>query len=111
MAIALYTNVQGYSIDSIFQPLLEELREFATDGCLIGTTNGYEYTLYGALIAYVADTPASQDSAVFKEGVPGPHQPCRFCETTPDLMQLYFQENDFRICYLERAPLFMQGDK
>ncbi len=98
LAIPLYTDIQRYSIDAIFQPLLEELQDLATDGCVVQTTSGEEYMLYAALIAYAADTPASKEAAGFKEGVAGTHRPCHFCEATSESMQLYFQEEDFRIC-------------
>lgn len=52
LAIALHSDIERYSIDVVFQPLLEELQEFAKDGFLIQRPSGGQIRLYGALIAY-----------------------------------------------------------
>ena len=49
----------------------------------------------GAILAVIADTPASQALGCYKEGVGGARRKCTHCMTSWEKMQNYFLEEDF----------------
>ena len=116
-AVCSYKTFKRYK-EKAMQEILEPL---VSDVQLLGRDDGYTFTtslgqvkLRGAVLAFLADTPASHASAGFKEGVGGARRKCRHCMATFDSMQEYFEEELFELrdkdtheehlCSIENAP-------
>lgn len=68
----------------------------------LGSETGYPFTiaggtvyLQGAILAVIADTPASQAAGCFKESVGGARRKCRHCMTSWEQMQEHFTGEEF----------------
>lgn len=75
--------------------MVDDLKELGRDSgypFAIGRGIGY---LRGAVLAGIADTPASQAFGCFKEGVGGSKRKCHHCMTTWEKMQEHFLEEEF----------------
>ena len=103
-----------YGINRIFEPLVKELKKLGTDrGYPFKVFGGY-INLRGAVLAFLADTPASNVGAGFKETVGGARKKCRHCDATYETMQEHFSEEEFtmrckndheeQLKRLEKAP-------
>lgn len=84
-----------YGFDKVLKPLVEDMK-------LLGSDRGYSFSLpsglinlRGGILAFLADTPASQKAGGFKEGVGGARRKCRHCMATFETMQCHFSEEDF----------------
>lgn len=85
----------NYGFNKIMEPLVEEMK-------LLGSDRGYTFSLpcglinlRGGVLAFLADTPASNKAGGFKEGVGGAKRKCRHCMANFEDMQVYFTEEDF----------------
>ena len=58
---------------------------------------GGHVRLRGAVLAFLADTPACNVGAGFKESVGGARKKCRHCDATYETMQECFSEEDFTL--------------
>lgn len=58
-------------------------------------------TLRGGVLAFLADTPASQCAGGYKEGVGGARCKCRHCMANSTTMQICFEEEMFELRNLE----------
>ena len=79
------------------------LKPFINDLIVLGGEQGYDFRiqkgnicLRGALLAVVADTPASNLLGAFKESVGGVKRKCRHCKADFQLMQTTFTEESFQ---------------
>lgn len=68
-----------------------------SDGVEIYVSEGDCILLKGALLAAVADTPASHQFGGFKEGVGGAYAKCRQCDCSVEDMQGKFIENALKM--------------
>jgi len=91
-AICEKQHIKKYGLNTILRPFVEDLN-------ILGTNNGHPFNvgkgvwyIRGALLAVIADTPASQAIGGFKEGVGGARRKCFFAQ-----MQKYFLEEDFTL--------------
>lgn len=82
-------------MDKILAPFIEDLKRLGRDTGVDFKVHGGVLRLRGALLAVIADTPASQLLGGFKESVGGAKRKCRHCMTDFDEMQLSFVEEDF----------------
>lgn len=93
VAITSSKNINRYGIDKILEPFLEDMMKLS-EGISFSTDAG-NVVIRGALLAVVADTPASHQLGGFKEGVGGAYSKCRQCECSEDNMQVHFIDNNF----------------
>lgn len=90
-------DLKKHGITKAFKPLVEELK-------ILGSRRGYRFRIFdgeivlrGALLGVLADTPASNLGAGFKESVGGARRKCRHCMTDYEKMQEFFTEEDFTL--------------
>lgn len=90
-------HIKTYGINRVFEPLVKDLK-------VLGTEMGYPFSVFGgqiflrgAVLAFLADTPASNLGAGFKESVGGARRKCRHCMATYETMQEYFTEEEFTL--------------
>jgi len=108
LAVCKKQYIKDYGLDPILQPLVEELKILGSDvghSFIVGDGNLY---LRGALLAVLADTPASQAVGGYKEGVGGARRKCRHCMATFEQMQDHFIEEDFELRSKETHTLQLQ---
>lgn len=101
-------------MQEILEPLVPDVQLLGRDDGYTFTTSLGQVKLRGAVLAFLADTPASHASTGFKEGVGGARRKCRHCMATFDSMQEYFEEELFELrdkdtheehlCSIENAP-------
>ena len=84
-----------YGVDEILKPFYEDMLKLS-EGVKFVTIDGDEILLRGALLAAVADTPASHLLGGFKEGVGGAYAKCRHCECSQEEMQEHFVDSHFQ---------------
>ncbi|XP_068704496.1 uncharacterized protein [Montipora foliosa] len=94
-AICKKPYIKEFGLNKILKPLVDDLQQ-------LGTNRGYPFTIAGgivylraAVLAVIADTPASQAVGCFKEGVGGAKRKCFHCMATWEEMQEHFVEEDF----------------
>ena len=68
IAIARHEDITRYGIDKILRPFVEELKLLYCDGLSI-SIGGQETTLYGGLLAFLADNLAAHSIGGFKESL------------------------------------------
>lgn len=80
------------------------MKPFVEELITLGRDMGYDFhipngivRLRGALLAVIADTPASNLLGGYKEGVGGARRKCRHCMADFDDMQTKFVEEDFML--------------
>lgn len=96
-AICRKEYIKVYGLNAALVPFVHELKILGSDnGHPFAVGEGFLY-LRGALLAGLADTPASQAIGGFKEGVGGARRKCRNCMATFDQMQELFLEEDFEL--------------
>ncbi|XP_071821716.1 uncharacterized protein [Apostichopus japonicus] len=89
-AAALYSHIKEHGLDVILKPFQQDLESLAD-----GVTIENDTMVTGALLAFVADTPASHLGGGFKEGVGFAFQKCRHCNADEVTMQESFSESNF----------------
>lgn len=90
---------------AVFPVFLMDTMKLKTSSCpivqlhlkMITTTQLKRLHLRGAVLAFIADTPASQKAGGFKESVGGAKRKCRHCMATFETMQNHFLEEDFQL--------------
>lgn len=70
-AIVEYRYLTKYGMDEILAPFIEELKTLGSDNGVDFRVQGGVIRLRGALLAVIADTPASQVLGGYKESVGG----------------------------------------
>lgn len=94
-AICKKQYIKEFGLNEILKPLVEDLKELGSEtGYPFNIAGGTVY-LRGAILAIIADTPASQAIGCFKESVGGAKRKCRHCMTTWEKMQEHFMEEEF----------------
>ena len=86
-----------YGFNKLIEPLVEDMK-------ILGSDRGYTFSLpigninlRGGILAFLADTPASNKAGGFKEGVGGARRKCRHCMAKYEDMQCLFMEEDFQL--------------
>ncbi len=95
VAIAEHKYLKKYGLDRILRPLVDELQVLGADLGYHFKIQGGSVCLRGALLAVVADTPASNLLGAFKESVGGAKRKCRHCMADFEAMQSLFTEEEF----------------
>ena len=97
LAITEQRLLKKYGMDEILKPFVEELKVLGDDmGHDFQLQNGI-VRLRGALLAVIADTPASQLLGGFKESVGGAKRKCRHCMANFEDMQSKFREEEYEL--------------
>lgn len=91
-AAALSTHIKEHGIDAVLRPFKQDLEQLSVG---IHLSDGVLVT--GALLAFVADTPASHLAGGFKEGVGFAFQKCRHCNADQISMQENFTADAFTL--------------
>lgn len=73
--------------DSLLKDFSDAMESLSRGATLV--INGSKRIVHGYLLFCVADTPAAQRLAGFKEGVGGATHPCRTCNTSRDQLSQY----------------------
>ncbi len=89
--------VKMYGINRIFEPLVKELKVLGSERGHSFNVFGGQMNLRGAVLAFLADTPASNLGAGFKESVGGARKKCRHCDATFETMQDGYSEEEFTL--------------
>lgn len=94
-AICKKPYIKEFGLNEILKPLVDDLKELGSDSGYPFDIGGGTVYLRGAVLAGIADTPASQAIGCFKEGVGGAKRKCRHCMTNWEEMQEHFLEEEF----------------
>ena len=94
-AIANADLVKKYSIDTIMQPLLDDLNVLYR-GCNM-IVDGVEKIIHGKVLMCTGDTLGQHYWGGYKEGVGAAFQKCRNCQCTFEQMQADFLEEAFTL--------------
>lgn len=87
--------MKKYGVHRILQPFVEELQILGGDLGHHFDIHGGTICLRGALLAVVADTPASNLLGGYKESVGGAKRKCRHCMADFNAIQSLFTEEQF----------------
>ncbi len=93
LAIANAALVKKYGIESILQPVIQDLAQL-NEGVVMNV-NGAERVVYGKVVICAGDTLGQHYWGGFKEGVGVAHQKCRTCYCSFEKMQEEFVEEAF----------------
>ena len=108
LAVARSQDINTYGIDKFLTPFVEDLKELYCDGVVV-SLNGENHTLYGGLLAFLADTLGG-----FKGSMSFALRICRSCMISPPELkeclvesdcQLRSAETHFEQCALLSGPL------
>ena len=94
LGIAKSQDIKTYGIDAFLKPFVEDLKTLYLDGLTIDCPGGQTYTIYGALLAFLADTLAAHALGGFKESMSFALRICRSCMITTDDAQDTFLESE-----------------
>lgn len=94
-AICKKQYIKEFGLDEILKPLVDDLKELGSETGHPFTIGGGTVYLRGAILAVIADTPASQVVGGYKESVGGAKRKCRHCMTSWEKMQEHFTEEEF----------------
>lgn len=81
VAVAKHQDIVKYGIDKFLTPFVEDLKDLYCDGITV-SFGGEERTIYGALLAFLADTLAAHLVGGFKESMSFSLRICRSCMIT-----------------------------
>ena len=95
VAIVEQKYLKKYGVHCILKPFVEELQVLGGDLGYHFKINGGTVCLRGALLAVVADTPASNWLGGYKESVGGAKRKCRHCMADFEAIQSMFTEEEF----------------
>lgn len=95
VSICKKVYIKKYGLNMILQPLVKDLQPLGSDVGYPFFVGGGTLHLHGALLAVLADTPASQAMGGFKEGVGGARRKCRHCMANFEQMQVQYVEEEF----------------
>lgn len=96
-----------YGFNKILEPVIKDLKKLGSEGGHIFHLINGNVRLRGAILAFLADTPASTKAGGFKEGVGLAFRKCRHCMADFDSMQINFQEEDFYLRNLEEHEEYL----
>lgn len=98
-AYKIFKKYKEIAMEKIFEPLVADMKLLGgDDGYTFSIRNVGQVALRGAVLAFLADTPASHAAGGFKEGVGGgAKRKCRHCMSTFETMQKYFEEDLFQL--------------
>ena len=83
VAVAKSQGITRYGIDVFLRPFVEDLKRLYIDGI----TGPLHKTYHGALLAFLADTPAAHLVGGFKGSMSFAYRICRTCMITKDSAQ------------------------
>ena len=69
VGIAKTQDIKTYGIDAFLKPFVEDLKSLYLDGITVDYQGGQTYTMYGGLLAFLADTLAAHALGGFKESM------------------------------------------
>ena len=95
VAVVEQKYLKKYGVHRILQPFVEELQILGGDLGHHFDIHGGTICLRGALLAVVADTPASNLLGGYKESVGGAKRKCRHCMADFNAIQSLFTEEQF----------------
>lgn len=113
VAVGRTEDINHYGINSFLTPFVEDLKQLYLDGLTVNIA-GSRQTLYGGLIAFLADTLAAHAVGGFKGSMSFALRVCRTCMATSEQIQQCFSESDcvlrtpesyFEQCSLLHGPL------
>lgn len=99
VTLAQSEDIDKYGLDKFLTPFVEDLKVLYCDGITI-CTNEKQHTLYGGLLAFLADNLAAHALGGFKESMSFALRICRSCMVTTEQAQNFTKEAE---CYL-RTP-------
>lgn len=94
-AISKKEHIKEFGINELLKPLVDDLKRLGSETGQSFNIWGGTINLRGAILAVIADTPASQAVGSFKESVGGSRRKCRHCFTNWEQMQEHFTEEEF----------------
>lgn len=94
-AVCKKQYIKEFGLNDVLKPLVEDLKELGSETGHVFNIVGGKLYLRGAILAVLADTPASQAVGCYKESVGGARRKCRHCMTDWDKMQEHFTEEEF----------------
>ena len=94
-AISKKEHIKEFGINKLLEPLADDLKKLGSETGHLFTIGSGPVYLRGAILAVIADTPASQAVGCFKESVGGARRKCRHCLTSWEQMQEHFTEEEF----------------
>ena len=97
--IAKVSLIEGYGIDTILKPFVDDLNVLGTSGVEVNI-DGEMKVYHGGLVAFLADNLASHSIGGFKESMSFAKRFCRTCLTDKESSYNYFTEEEFEM----RAP-------
>lgn len=103
LGIAKSQDIKEYGIDAFLEPFVEDLKSLYLDGLTIDCL-GQMRTVYGGLLAFLADTLAAHAVGGFKESMSFALRICRSCMITTDDAQDTFCESE---CELRTPELHL----
>ena len=113
VSVGKHDDIAHYGIDSFLFPFVEDLKALYCDGIEV-SISGNQVTLYGGLLAFLADNLAAHLVGGFKLNMSFALRVCRTCMVTPELLQSCFCEDEcmirtssshFEQCLLLSGPL------
>jgi len=97
VAIVEQKYLKKYGVHRILKPFIDDLQVLGGDLGHHFRVDGGTVCLRGALLAVVADTPASNLLGGYKESVGGARRKCRHCMADFEAIQAMFTEEEFRL--------------
>ena len=92
VAVGRTEDILHYGTNAFLTPFVEDLKVLYLDGISI-TSRGSNVTLYGGLVAFLADTLAAHALGGFKGSMSFSLRVCRTCMVTHDQIQQCFSES------------------
>lgn len=96
VAVGKSQDIDKYGIDSFMTPFIEDLKILYCDG-ITTLISGEERTVYGALLAFLADTLAAHLLGGFKGSMSFALRVCRSCMITSTQLQQCLVETDCQL--------------
>lgn len=94
-AICKNEYIKRYGMNTFLKPMVDDMKCLGQEDGYTFSICGGSFNLRGAILAVLADTPASQAAGGFKESVGGARRKCRHCMANFESMQDFFSEEDF----------------
>ena len=89
------SHIEKYGINLILQPFIRDLNKLQTHGVSV-SKRGFDCTYKGSLLAFLADTAASQVLGGFKKSISS-FRMCRTCMASRDTFRSKFNSNQFQL--------------
>ena len=94
--IAKVSLIEGYGIDAILKPFVDNLNVLGTSGVEVNI-DGEMKVYHGGLVAFLADNLVSHSIGSFKESMSFAKRFCRTCLTDKESSYNYFTEEEFEM--------------